>query len=308
MLKEILLKSAIQYDDENYNFRNFVMEAPFTVGFKITEKCNFSCKHCIASSDMTGNIGLSTEDCIRIIDNVRFSGTQKIEITGGEPYLRKDIEEVLLHCKKVGLGVIVTTNGTLLKDGNIDFLVLNDIFTQISIDGLEDTNDYLRGKGSFNMTINAIKKLVAKNARMRINFTVQKYNQNSLEKTVSYLSKLGVNDLNIIFACPQGRAYNSMENLLDVDEIRKVKTQTELVKKEYPNFDIKIVDHRLLSRSYVLIETNGDIVSQSHSEDDRIIVGSLLKESLKDLWKNSGKFDHVRHLLQYIRHPLIMNN
>ena len=190
MLKEIALKSAIQYDSEDDKFRNFVIESPFSICFKVTQRCNFSCKHCIASSSMSANIGLSTQECKKIIDNVKASGTQRIDITGGEPYLRRDINELLLYCVNVGLETIVTTNGSFLNDSNIDFLVKNGIFVQISIDGRKDINDSLRGKGSFDIAVGAVRKLLSAKAKLRINYTVQKHNKDCLSSTVAFLSSL----------------------------------------------------------------------------------------------------------------------
>jgi MoaA/NifB/PqqE/SkfB family radical SAM enzyme len=103
---------------------------------------------------------LSTKQIIKIIDDAKAYGIKEVLLTGGEPLLRKDIFEICLYCHQSGLRSIVTTNSVLIDEAMADQIVKSKMgHIHISIEGLEETNDFFRGKGSFNKVMNAVKIL-----------------------------------------------------------------------------------------------------------------------------------------------------
>ena len=100
---------------------------------------------------------LSTEKIHHIIDEAKNYGIKEILFTGGEPFLRKDVFDLCRYTHSKGLRSIITTNGVLI-DNDIAEDIVNSKINHIhfSLDGLEETNDFFRGKGTFKKTIDAI--------------------------------------------------------------------------------------------------------------------------------------------------------
>ena len=86
-------------------------------------------------------------------------GVRWFGIKGGEPLTRPDIFEIVTYAKNKGLNVCLLTNGVFVDGTIYDNLVKNQVWTSVSIDGPEEINDQLRGKGSYKKALAAIEKL-----------------------------------------------------------------------------------------------------------------------------------------------------
>jgi MoaA/NifB/PqqE/SkfB family radical SAM enzyme len=89
--------------------------APYAVSYYVTHKCNLACSYCTQKEPEVFSGEVSTAETIRILRRIRRE-TDSIVITGGEPTLRADIEELVAaaryDCKF--RSVLLITNGTLL--------------------------------------------------------------------------------------------------------------------------------------------------------------------------------------------------
>jgi len=174
----------------------------FHLQWHLTEKCNLRCSHCYQEPGFLKQ-EIKTTDSLIILDNFisqvnqwKLSrNTVKISFTGGEPLLKKDFFKLLQKCQQnhslFQYGIL--TNGTLLtksliseiKDYNIDYM-------QISLEGMEEVNDRIRGKGVFKKAVLAAK--MAKNSGININFamTVTNLNINEVPKMIALSKEIGV--------------------------------------------------------------------------------------------------------------------
>ncbi|MCD6082427.1 radical SAM protein [candidate division WOR-3 bacterium] len=141
------------------------------MGWFITERCNLRCKHCCVSD--TGDLyckgELSFEDIKCALYNVKKWGVTHIHFLGGEPTLRDDFLEILSLCRKLGISTSFNTNGQLIDRVYAKYLVRSGVRTvTFSIEGPDaETNDYIRGAGTFERTLKAIEYL--KQARLTKN-------------------------------------------------------------------------------------------------------------------------------------------
>jgi len=114
----------------------------------ITYRCNLQCRHCDIWKDKKGK-ELTAAQWIRSIKKLRdWLGPFRLDISGGEPFLRKDMFEIVDFCDKNEVRIVVTTNATLLDSKIIEKLShVNSLTLNISIDGAApETHDYLRNK------------------------------------------------------------------------------------------------------------------------------------------------------------------
>src|SRR5512139_2739586 len=85
------------------------------VAWELTRKCNLACVHCRASSERGPYAGeLTTEECLRVMDEMAFFSKPVIILTGGEPLLRPDIFDLARYGTEKGFRMVMATNGTLM--------------------------------------------------------------------------------------------------------------------------------------------------------------------------------------------------
>ncbi|MFM0420019.1 radical SAM protein [Paraburkholderia aromaticivorans] len=90
--------------------------------WEITKRCNQRCSFCLNNSGPEHRDILTTDDCFRIVDQLVEIGVFHVVITGGEPFVRPDIAEVLIYAASKNLIWTVTSNGSALTDSLIDKL------------------------------------------------------------------------------------------------------------------------------------------------------------------------------------------
>ena len=85
------------------------------IAWEVTRSCNLSCVHCRAASHLGPYPGeLSTDECLRLIDDIVLVFKPVIILTGGEPLLRQDIFDLAAYGTQKGLRMVMATNGTLV--------------------------------------------------------------------------------------------------------------------------------------------------------------------------------------------------
>ena len=128
------------------------------VPWRCTFECESNCVHCTSAGKKAASDELNTEGALKIVDQVADFGASFFGITGGQPFLRKDLFEVLDHATKLGLNTSIITDGRLLDEEAIKKIVKNQTKLTVSIDGAEETDDAIRGKGAYKAAVSAIER------------------------------------------------------------------------------------------------------------------------------------------------------
>lgn len=201
---KFILDGLLYFLHINFSRRiNCFFPAPLLVNLEITKRCNLKCIHCDIRkthetySDII-NKEFSTSEVKEIIDSLKSFGTKYISISGGEPFLRKDIFELIEYIKNTGMGLHISTNGLLITKEvakRINDLGLNTV--SISLDAVSpELHDEIRGvKGSFEKAVEGIKNLVNyedKHTQVGISPIITNLNLDELPKLVNFAKELGV--------------------------------------------------------------------------------------------------------------------
>ena len=101
-----------------------------TVYVEITHRCNYSCKHCYANCP--SNEEMSFEKIKKLSKILKKQGFKKILLTGGEPLLAKHISDTINLLSK-DFKVILITNGTLIRDVNVNYKKLSGVFEKVPL-------------------------------------------------------------------------------------------------------------------------------------------------------------------------------
>ncbi|HLA82707.1 MAG TPA: radical SAM protein, partial [Thermoleophilia bacterium] len=155
------------------------LRAPVNVTWEVTEACNLRCSHCLSAGLQSGRGELDLEQCRALIDELARMEVFQVNFGGGEPFLRTDFLDILAHCHSRGITTCVSTNGTVLTDGLIDELLgMPPVYLQVSLDGgCAETNDAIRGRGTFARILGGIELLAARGyANLSLNMVVTRLN------------------------------------------------------------------------------------------------------------------------------------
>jgi MoaA/NifB/PqqE/SkfB family radical SAM enzyme len=95
--------------------------------WRCTFACNYNCVHCTSAGKPATQDEINTEDAKRIVDQAYEFGASFFGITGGEALLRKDLFEVIVYAREVGLNASIITDGRLLDDKAFESIVKNEV-------------------------------------------------------------------------------------------------------------------------------------------------------------------------------------
>ncbi|MCK5023250.1 MAG: radical SAM protein [Candidatus Aenigmarchaeota archaeon] len=290
----------------------------FHLQWHITERCNFNCKHCYKEKefkelDLNNLISVLHQyiEMIKIWELDKNKRSVKLSITGGEPFLRNDffdLIEKINENREIFTSVVIMSNGSFitksivkkLKDYNISGV-------QISLEGTEDINDKIRGKGSFKKAVKAIKILMKEKISVGVSVTVHKENYKDFENLLKFLIDIGVKSIGISRFVPVCKT--ETVEMLEPYELKEFYSFVMNKKNELAKDGINISTH--CSDSLFFIENekydthgcsagydslsilpNGDVVPCRRLP---IKVGNILEKSLFDIWYSSKKLESIRN-------------
>ena len=131
----------------------------FIVPWRCTFACDSNCAHCASAAKPPFPDEVDTASALRIVDQIYDFGASFLGINGGEPFLRKDLFQIISYAKKIGLNVSIITDGHLLDEAAFEGIVKNEVSVSVSIDGAETINDTIRGKGTYAKAVTTIERL-----------------------------------------------------------------------------------------------------------------------------------------------------
>lgn len=132
---------------------------PLYVNLAVNSKCNLDCVYCFGGYPHRKEQEYTLDEIKALINDLHKLGTRYILIQGGEPFIRKDLDELIDFIDKKGIIPAVVTNGTLVKriKGLKNLSKLDNIC--FSLDGMKQGNDAQRGKGVFDKVIRSIEEV-----------------------------------------------------------------------------------------------------------------------------------------------------
>ena len=184
---------------------------------------------------------------MNLLDKLWQNGITNLNILGREPFLYPYINTVLEYACDLGFKVDITTNGTVIKDTDIEFLVslgLRSIF--FSIDGSSpEIDDTIRGKGVFSKTLSTMQKFLAEREvqnsplKINVNTVLTSINASDIPAIIDLCSLNGVNGFKLSHLDLIGNAALNSDNLfLKPKEEFKVAEEIMKIIPNYPRTKI----------------------------------------------------------------------
>ena len=211
--------------------------------------CNLTCTHCLVSSHPGGDPGLDTPFYLRVIDEARDLGAHRFYFTGGEPFLRKDIYELIHYVTVVKeADLILLTNATLFRQGRLEQLDKLDrrrVKFQVSLDGsTPQVNDPIRGEGTLQRITEGARILSEMGFETSLTAVATGENLLDIPNLPRLAGSLGAQSIHLMWPHRRGRLlsepgsnghFPSPQDLLFV--AREVKKQADLHGVRFDNYE-----------------------------------------------------------------------
>jgi SynChlorMet cassette radical SAM/SPASM protein ScmF len=214
-----------------------------TINLYITNECNSRCYHCYQP---TSTAVRKSRDAIPVIAPDHIShhallafleqalplGLKEVKITGGEPLLRNDVEDIIRGARALGLKISIESNGYFLTKDLAELLAQEAKLIAISLDGgSAAVHDRLRGcPGSFDLAIQAMQMLSSKGANVQAIMSVSRLNMPEIEPAIIRAAASGCKSFKINIIVTLGRAERLQDSgvLLDMRQMLDVSKTTPI--------------------------------------------------------------------------------
>lgn len=168
------------------------------VNMLITKLCNLHCRMCDYRINNFNYKPMSLNKILSVIEEIKDLDAKVLELSGGEPMIRKDIFEIINFASSLGLDVYLMTNGVLIGETEAQKLIESGLKgVSISLEGPEELNDKIRGRGNYQKALKAIKFFETYKNQMdaftTVGVTLSKYNY----KYILPFSKFLLEDIRI---------------------------------------------------------------------------------------------------------------
>lgn len=271
------------------------------LSWNIARDCNLSCKHCYLSWDHRHGTALSKAECLDLVSKFPEVLLKKslITISGGEPFTVKHLFEVLREIKTLGFSFAILTNGTLVDPAKAEILAkIKPDHVQVSLDGASpNTNDFARGRGSFQKSIAGIRCLLNFGIRICVSMTITRANLTDIWPMVDLAESLGVKDLHFPYFVQRGRGFENRE-LLSLSEDQKIKC-LDTIRAVHSSGRVRVgyielrrksflspvqPEHNCgLGRQIALIESDGSVYPCPSLDFPELCIGNIRAHQLKEI-------------------------
>ncbi len=273
---------------------------------EITDKCNLHCYYCCRNCESKNNHFLDVAVIDRLLLSSKGCGVKSVDISGGEPLLHPQINEIINIIPKYNYRCTLLTNGVLLSE--IDFDIIKKIGgIQISIDGGNAvTNDKTRGQGSFNRIVAGIDCILAngydsKRLAFKMTITAQNYLEvGQLGKLASFYN---VSNIGFSFIYNEGRAKEATDSFLNDEQKEYVLEELKKINLEYPQIMVSppgFTDECPLIKGDNIslsprVDVHGNVYACQMFEDN-FSIGNINKQDMIEII-NGDKLFSLRQLI-----------
>jgi radical SAM protein with 4Fe4S-binding SPASM domain len=204
---------------------------PLKILFEITTKCNLNCNHCDASAIPSTGHDVPTEEFLSLLERLHHHGTRDVELTGGEPLLHPDFQEIFDFCVETFEKVVVTTNGLLIDEDTVKkFAYHTNVVVQIRVDSSTPGHyDKRQVNHALEKTIQACQLLVLHGIPRSIMITMSKDNIDNIEDILQLSCELGIGQINYDFV----RAIHARDTVSPHDTLAWMQKIDRLASGEY---------------------------------------------------------------------------
>lgn len=306
------------------------LAAPARIYFELTRQCNLACRTCFNESRTPLPDELTMAEILDVLKQLDELGTFEIRFTGGEPTQHPNFADLITAAREHGFYISLGTNGVYdetkrawIAQSGVDWFI-------ISLDGTEEINDQIRGRGSYQQVVQTLHELSQHpELRVRLNMVVGRHNVHTIPALAQLADQYNVESLNMIPLRPYGRSVKTMTSVMfDQQDFYTFIQQLQVLRPRYQvqfmtTLDLldpaattshdPIVQKKRTCAAGVeaaVIGATGDVYGCSYSPASfpnstdvagrrLFVAGNLRQDTLRAIWHDSERWAVFRYLEQY---------
>lgn len=180
------LKKGNYFEDKEKNANRIV-----SAYVHITDRCNLHCVGCYSYVEKRNKKkDLTLEEICYELNQLAENGVRIIVISGGEPFIREDIDMICKYAKDLGMVVQIITNGTMPQERYLKALPFIDAIS-VSVDGYQENIHFIRDEGIMPNVLETVRFLKSHKAKVNLIFTLHKKNAPYMEQYMKLANELG---------------------------------------------------------------------------------------------------------------------
>ncbi len=169
--------------------------------FQITDRCNLRCRHCYVGDGLHQD--LPTEKILRVLKEFEEIQGLRLLLSGGEPLLHPHFWEINEILREYPFRSILLSNGTLITKETAKKLRVHEV--QVSLDGMKEGHESVRGKGTFDTTLQAVEYLQEANIRVSVATMIHRKNLREFDRLASLIQSKNIGEWNVDIPSIAGR-------------------------------------------------------------------------------------------------------
>ncbi|MGV8141294.1 MAG: radical SAM protein [Candidatus Woesearchaeota archaeon] len=269
------------------------LRGPLNIAFQVTRRCNLKCIYC---SEPPIGKDMPISDIEYILDNMKDARIPRVNITGGEVLMRKDIVDIIDMANNKGFKVGMDSNSVLMTKKLAESLAGKLVYYESTVDGAKENHNRVRGE--YDKVINGI-ELMAKTGTPT--FIAMVLLGNALEdaKDVMHVAhNIGASHIKYLTPIPKARGKLLPEHYLNNIYLNQIESKLRDYKSEHNlSPKISIADWKKIGKGPVfLLHNDGTLVSSPAMDEPGCVyvLGNALKESIASMWdKYPYKQNHI---------------
>jgi len=264
---------------------------PLAAHIKLTENCQARCISCDYWKSRWQD-AIDTDRAIELINEIAAAGIHSLRLTGGEPLLRRDLFQILAQADTSQFKrIILQTNGLLIKKlhNEINASPISDLC--ISVDGMQETNDRIRGiEGYFDLAFEGVRLL--RNKRVMFAVTLNGISASELEKLAEAARQVGagiqhnilsrslyfIQGADLTAMWPESREVGEIAAFVR-DTLKRPAYEVDYIRRYYAKERLE-EPPCVLGYLQLFVLSNGDVMTGCYSLK---AVGNILREPLKTI-------------------------
>ena len=263
-------------------------ECPSHFMIELTDQCNLRCEHCYRDSSPERSQQIDTPTLLNLIGQMADHGVSTVELTGGEPTMRKDFLDIFHYCAQRFSSVAIVSNGWFItEDWARQMGRYNNVIVQIDLDGSHArAHDTLRGRpGSFERALRAGRAMAKAGVRFRVAMNVYAGNFDTIYDTAALALEIGANWFSFSPVTDLGRGREA--DMISFSQMAQLMDIAKGLETAYGDEFIRLVDEGLVDQTRadgncgagwrsLVLGPNGDVRPCVMVEPDAMAFGNLL--------------------------------
>jgi len=168
---------------------------------QITDRCNLRCRHCYLGNGLHRD--LSSDKIERVLKEFEEIQGLRLLLSGGEPLLHPEFWKVNGILRDYVFRSVLLSNGTLITRETAKRLKVHEV--QISLDGMKEGHEAIRGEEAFDKTIRAMDHLQEADIRVSIATMIHGRNLQEFDELAALIRSGGIEEWNVDLPCVEGR-------------------------------------------------------------------------------------------------------